>query len=149
MVADGVPRADGNRATVVVAEDQVAVARRGRLQQCHQAAGVAHGSGDAAIQALNEHRRASLDPDGATPDELKERTLTNLYNARPAWLATRHAALDRAVWAAYGWEDADPAAVAEDAILARLLALNLARAHHTPSSAVWRARLYGKTRGRA
>jgi hypothetical protein len=32
--------------------------------------------------------------------------------------------LDRAVWDAYAWDDADPAAVAEDAILSRLLALN-------------------------
>jgi len=47
--------------------------------------------------------------------------------ARPAWLAHLHPALDRAVWAAYGWGDPDPAAVAEDAILARLLALNGAR----------------------
>jgi hypothetical protein len=50
--------------------------------------------------------------------------LTHLSYARPAWLARRHADLDRAVWAAFGWEDADPAAVAEDAILGRLLALN-------------------------
>jgi len=28
--------------------------------------------------------------------------LTNLYNARPTWLANAHAALDRAVFAAYG-----------------------------------------------
>jgi len=33
-------------------------------------------------------------------------------------------ALDRAVWAAYGWDDPDPAVVDEDTILARLLALN-------------------------
>jgi hypothetical protein len=36
--------------------------------------------------------------------------------------------LDQAVWDAYGWEDDDPAAVDEDAILARLLALNGERA---------------------
>ena len=58
---------------------------------------------------------------------LKERTLTRLYSARPAWLAHRHAALDRAVWAASGWTD-DPAATTDDAILARLLALNGERA---------------------
>ena len=52
------------------------------------------------------------------------RTLTNLYNARPTWLANLHAALDRAVWAAYGWGDPDPALTEEDAILGRLLALN-------------------------
>jgi len=54
--------------------------------------------------------------------------MTKFYNARPSWLAHAHAALDRAVWAAYGWDDLDPAAVEEDTILARLLALNLERA---------------------
>jgi hypothetical protein len=53
---------------------------------------------------------------------------TSLCNARPAWLARLHATLDRAVWAAYGWDDPDPAAVPVDEVLARLLTLNLARA---------------------
>ncbi len=44
-----------------------------------------------------------------------------------AWLAVLHTALDRAVWAAYGWDDPDPAAVPDEAILARLLAINLER----------------------
>ena len=52
---------------------------------------------------------------------LKERTLTKLYNERPAWLAACHAKLDAAVAAAYGW----PADLADEAILERLLALNL------------------------
>jgi hypothetical protein len=61
--------------------------------------------------------------------ELKKRTLTNLYNARPTWLANAHAALDRAVWAAYGWPANEvPAEVAEDVILSRLLELNQERA---------------------
>jgi hypothetical protein len=56
--------------------------------------------------------------------KLKERTLTNLYNLRPRWLADAHDALDRAVASAYGWtEDIST----EDA-LQRLLALNLERA---------------------
>jgi hypothetical protein len=79
----------------------------------------------------SKHPAASgawLDPPDATPDVLKKRTLTALYNARPTWLAMLHADLDRAVWAAYGWEDTDPATVTEDAILARLLALNGDRA---------------------
>ena len=42
-------------------------------------------------------------------------------------LANVHAALDRAVWAAYGWDDPDRAEVSEDTILARLLAHNLER----------------------
>jgi len=36
--------------------------------------------------------------------ELKKRTLTNLYNQRPAWLDKTHRKLDEAVAAAYGWE---------------------------------------------
>jgi SAM-dependent methyltransferase len=59
--------------------------------------------------------------------ELAKRTLTNLYNQRPAWLAQAHATLDTAVAAAYGWADYS-AAMSEDEILRRLLALNLARA---------------------
>jgi hypothetical protein len=36
--------------------------------------------------------------------------------------------LDRAVWPAYEWDDAEPTAVPEGAILARLLALIAERA---------------------
>jgi hypothetical protein len=81
-----------------------------------------------AAQDLDRLRRAWLGPEGADDKTLKARTLTNLYNQRPAWLANAHAALDRAVWAAYGWDDPDPAAVPEDELLARLLALNGERA---------------------
>jgi len=56
--------------------------------------------------------------------ELKKRTLTNLYNERPTWLANAHAALDAAVLAAYDW----PADISAPEILSRLLALNLERA---------------------
>jgi hypothetical protein len=59
--------------------------------------------------------------------ELAKRTLTNLYNQRPAWLAHAHEALDAAVAAAYGWTDWGPE-LPDDEILRRLLALNLARA---------------------
>lgn len=55
--------------------------------------------------------------------DLKKRTLTNLYNTRPAWLANAHRALDEAVAAAYGW----PADLPDPDLLARLLALNLTR----------------------
>ena len=41
--------------------------------------------------------------DEAAAQALKARTLTNLYNARPQWLADAQAALDAAVAAAYGW----------------------------------------------
>ena len=51
---------------------------------------------------------------------LKKRTLTNLYNARPQWLADAHEALDDAVAAAYGWS----ADISDDDVLRKLLALN-------------------------
>ena len=51
---------------------------------------------------------------------LKKRTLTNLYNTRPQWLADAHASLDAAVAAAYGW----PADITDDDALRELLALN-------------------------
>ena len=54
---------------------------------------------------------------------LKKRTLTNLYNLRPAWLAMAHEQLDAAVAAAYGWGDYTPA-MPDEEILRRLLALN-------------------------
>jgi hypothetical protein len=59
--------------------------------------------------------------------EVAKRTLTNLYNQRPAWLAHAHEALDAAVAAAYGWSDYT-SAMPDDEILRRLLALNLERA---------------------
>ena len=55
---------------------------------------------------------------------LKKRTLTNLYNTRPRWLADAHAAVDAAVAAAYGW----PADISDDDALRELLALNGKRA---------------------
>ena len=55
---------------------------------------------------------------------LKKRTLTNLYNERPAWLDMAHRKLDQAVAAAYGW----PADLTDDEILERLFALNQERA---------------------
>jgi len=55
--------------------------------------------------------------------KLKKRTLTNLYNERPTWLANAHTKLDAAVFAAYGW----PADLSDDDLLARLLKLNLER----------------------
>jgi type II restriction/modification system DNA methylase subunit YeeA len=56
--------------------------------------------------------------------ELKKRTLTNLYNARPAWLDNAHKTLDAAVAKAYGWNGYTPE-IPDEEILRRLLALNL------------------------
>ena len=57
----------------------------------------------------------------------KKRTLTNLYNEMPAGLKLRQENLDRAVAAAYGWEDYTPN-LSDEEILRRLLALNRERA---------------------
>jgi hypothetical protein len=106
-----------------------------------------------AAARLDEQRRAWLDPAGTSEADLKQRTLTNLYNQRPTWLQNAHAGLDRAVWDAYGWDDPVPGDVEEDTILARLLLLNQERARqHCEASAplayevgdmqaTWRARL--------
>jgi len=78
----------------------------------------------AAARELVEKRDLWLRPEGASPAELKKRTLTSLYNARPTWLDLAHRKLDAAVATAYGW----PADLADEQILERLLALNLERA---------------------
>ena len=77
-----------------------------------------------AARQLNELREGWLNPEGAAESELKKRTLTNLYNARPTWLQLAHEQLDKAVFDAYGWPDD----LADPEILERLLALNLERA---------------------
>ena len=59
--------------------------------------------------------------------QLAQRTLTKLYNERPAWLAQAHHALDLAVAAAYGWTDYS-AEMADEEILRRLLTMNRERA---------------------
>ena len=60
---------------------------------------------------------------------LKKRILTNLYNARPAWLDHAHSALDEVVAEAYGWgDDWRAGLLTDDEILARLFRLNQDRA---------------------
>ncbi|CAA9457786.1 MAG: FIG01008102: hypothetical protein [uncultured Rubrobacteraceae bacterium] len=76
-----------------------------------------------AAKRLDELRCNWLDPEGASAVELKKRTLTNLYNQRPTWLANAHARLDAAVYAAYGWAED----LADEEVLKDLLALNLER----------------------
>jgi hypothetical protein len=85
---------------------------------------------DSRVQAIAEAARdlvakrdAWLNPPGASEAELKDRTLTNLYNQRPAWLDMAHRRLDEAVFDAYGW----PHGLSDEAILERLLELNLNR----------------------
>jgi type II restriction/modification system DNA methylase subunit YeeA len=64
-------------------------------------------------------------------NSLKRRTLTNLYNDRPAWLKHAHDLLDAAVAAAYGWEWP----LTDDEILKRLFELNKDRAAAASNSA--------------
>jgi type II restriction/modification system DNA methylase subunit YeeA len=77
-----------------------------------------------AARELVAKRDAWLNPPNASAEELKKRTLTNLYNARPSWLAEAHQKLDAAVFAAYGW----PVTLTDAELLERLLALNHERA---------------------
>ncbi len=77
-----------------------------------------------AARELVAKRDAWLNPPDASLKELKARTLTNLYNASPAWLADAHRKLDEAVFAAYGW----PATLSDAELLERLLKLNHERA---------------------
>ena len=73
-----------------------------------------------------------LPRDDAAAAILKKRTLTNLYNARPAWLGHAHSTLDEAVAGAYGWgDDWRAGLLSDDEILARLFRLNQDRASGT------------------
>ncbi|MGH6916384.1 MAG: type IIL restriction-modification enzyme MmeI [Geminicoccaceae bacterium] len=106
----------------------------------------------AAARRLNELREAWLNPpdlvvrvsevvpgypdrilprDEECAKELKKRTLTNLYNQRPAWLENVHMELDAAVAVAYGW----PVDLSDEEILARLFELNQARAGRSSAAA--------------
>ncbi len=82
-----------------------------------------------AARSLVAARDAWLNPAGATPAELQKRTLTNLYNARPDWLASAHSRLDAAVFAAYESATGEPwpADRTDEELLTNLLALNLRR----------------------
>ena len=83
-----------------------------------------------AAARLNELREGWLNPTtddhqpALTGNALRQRTLTNLYNERPTWLANIHDSLDAAVAAAYNW----PADLADEEVLEHLLALNYHRA---------------------
>ncbi len=71
-----------------------------------------------------------LPRDAKAEAELKKRTLTNLYNARPAWLTHAHKAVDEAVAEDYGWvDDWRAGKLTDDEILARLFRLNQERAN--------------------
>ena len=108
------------------------------------AAHPAHIRISAAAKQLHEERDAWLNPPDKSEKQLKDRTLTNLYNALQVCrglddmrvkpdagnfaprLDELHRALDEAVCDAYGWEYA--VLEDEEEILRRLLELNLERA---------------------
>jgi len=70
-----------------------------------------------------------LPKDEAAAKELAKRTLTNLYNTRPAWLDNAHRALDEVVADAYGWgDDWRGGMLSDEEILSRLFVLNQERA---------------------
>jgi hypothetical protein len=77
-----------------------------------------------AARDLVAKRDAWLNPPNASAEELKKRTLTNLYNTQPAWLEHAHQTLDRTVFSAYGL--AHPLTHSE--VLEFLLELNRERA---------------------
>ena len=76
-------------------------------------------------ETVSGYPRRPVARNEAAEKELKKRTLTNLYNARPQWLADAHATLDAAVAAGYDW----PGEISEDEALRELLALNVACRH--------------------
>ena len=71
-------------------------------------------------EPVPDYPRRPVPRDETAAKALRKRTLTNLYNDRPQWLADAHATLDAAVAAAYGW----PADISDDDALRELLALN-------------------------
>ena len=77
-----------------------------------------------AAKNLVDLRDRWLNPPNTSEADLKKRTLTNLYNARPQWLEDAHQTLDKAVFAAYNW----PPSLTTQQILENLLTLNHQRA---------------------
>jgi hypothetical protein len=80
------------------------------------------------IGTVRYSRTVPKDEDAAK--QLKKRTLTNLYNQRPTWLALAHQRLNEAVFAAYKWSPG----LSDDQLLAQLLELNLERADGSAKS---------------
>ena len=87
---------------------------------------------DPDARGIGTVRYPRLEPrDDDCAKKLTKRTLTNLYNERPAWLANAHAKLDAAVVAAYRFA----VDLTDEQILEKLLALNLERAAGEKKSA--------------
>ena len=105
--------ADDPRSVVVALEAQRLVALRDRWLNPPE-------WGEWVDEPVPGYPKRPVPRDEDAAKALKKRTLTNLYNARPQWLADAHEALDAAVAAAYGW----PADISDDEVLRELLALN-------------------------
>ena len=71
-------------------------------------------------EPVSGYPRRPVARNNAAARKLKTRTLTNLYNVRPQWLADAHAKLDATVAAAFGWD----AGISDDDALRELLLLN-------------------------
>ena len=112
--------------------DKTTIREVGRVTPCAPPGGNADASVSSQRRAedgppclVGTARYPRLEPrDADCASKLKERTLTKLYNERPAWLDLAHKKLDAAVAAAYGWA----ADLTDEQILEKLLALNLERA---------------------
>ena len=74
-------------------------------------------------EPVPDYPKRPVPRDETAARELKKRTLTNLYNARPQWLADAHVALDLAVAEAYGWN----VDISEKETLENLLEMNRER----------------------
>ena len=87
---------------------------------------------NADARGIGTVRYPRIEPrDEECAKKLAKRTLTNLYNERPAWLAHAHAKLDAAVAVAYGFA----VDLTDEQILEKLLALNIQRANDETKSA--------------
>ena len=82
-------------------------------------------------EVVSGYPKRPIARDEAAAKELKKRTLTNLYNSRPQWLADAQAVLDAAVASAYGWEEG----IRQDEALANLLECNLRARQFAPLQA--------------
>jgi type II restriction/modification system DNA methylase subunit YeeA len=83
-------------------------------------------------RGIGTARYPRIEPrDGDCAKKLTKRTLTNLYNERPAWLANAHEKLDAAIASAYDFG----VDLTDEQILEKLLALNIERANDETKSA--------------
>ena len=78
---------------------------------------------DWAVEPVPGYPKRPLSRNTDAGKALKKRTLTNLYNNRPQWLANAHSDLDAAVAKAYDW----PEDISDDDALSNMLKINSKR----------------------